>query len=117
MFYSPCTPRALRVGGLIFAIGGILASYFVVYTMDGSLADQERFLYEQEAYFVSDNLIKGFASIVTPPALVDALTVCTIDSSGFDPEGAHGTRVFWLYRIRSVKHAMYQWTLANGCPN
>ena len=62
----------------MFTVGGIIASYMLACVLDGSLDGQHRLLYEQEASFVSGNLINGFTSIVTPPTIVDTLSVCTV---------------------------------------
>lgn len=66
------------MAGLLFAIGGTVGSYFVASFLNSSVEGNERLLYEQEAHFVSDNLIKGFNSIVTTPTIVDALTVFNV---------------------------------------
>lgn len=70
--------RIFYFAGFMFAICGIVTSYYMASILDGSFHEQQRLLYEQEASFVSENLVRAFKSIATPPAIVDTLTVFTV---------------------------------------
>ena len=71
--------RVVYVTALLFSICGIAGVYFLGCLLDRSVHDQGLLLYEQEVSFVADDLIERFQSIITPPTVVDTLSVFTVE--------------------------------------